>query len=247
MGRLSRCCEALVLRYTDYGEADRILSLLTAEYGLHKGFARSARKSRKRFGAAIDPFTIAVFHWQEGRGELWMLQSAELVDAHFGLRRDIKRLALASYGVELAELLLREGEPQPQVYTLMRSFLAGLGRDGDLQTARLLLELRLIFLLGYMPHLLHCSACDKSFDQESVAFDIMRGGSLCPDCRRADDERYSLATMGSLARTLKVPYDHFDGFRYSPKTCREARGIFDQILRMILPREPKSLKFLDRL
>ncbi len=120
--------EALVLRYTDYGEADRILTLLTLEQGVQKGFARGARKSRKRFGATLEPFTKAVFQWRDGRGDLWLLQEADLIEAHFGLRQDISRLSLASYGVELVELLLREGEPQREVYELLDCFLAYLSQ-----------------------------------------------------------------------------------------------------------------------
>jgi DNA repair protein RecO (recombination protein O) len=113
---------------------------------------------------------------------LLSLQDAELVDAHFGLRSDIKRLALASYGVELIELLLEEGEVYQLIYELLCGFLAYLDQAGELSSARLLLELRLVYLLGYIPHLLHCSECLKIFHNETIRFDANRGGSLCHDC-----------------------------------------------------------------
>ena len=46
---------AIILHHTDYGEADRIVTFLTPDHGRLKGFARAARKSRKRFGAALEP------------------------------------------------------------------------------------------------------------------------------------------------------------------------------------------------
>jgi len=247
MGRQDKRCEALVLRYSDYGEADRILTLLTAEHGLQKGFARSARKSRKRFGATLEPFTKAVFHWREGRGDLLSLQGADLVDAHFGLRHDIKRLALAGYGVELVELLSEEGEPFPRVYELLSSFLGYLDHGGNFEAARLLFELRLIYLLGYIPHLLHCSDCLRVFNHEDIRFDANRGGSLCLDCADSTSLIISLGTVGSLARSLKVAHDHFNGFQFGEKTCREAHLALEQVLGLVLPREPKSLKFLAQL
>ena len=240
-------CEALVLRYTDYGESDRILTLFTAEYGLQKGFAKAARKSRKRFGATLEPFTQAVFQWKQGRGTFWLLQDAELISSRLGLRDDLQHLALASYGVELVTLLLEEGEAHQLIYELLCSFLDYLNQGGDLAIARLLFELRLVYLLGYMPHLLHCSECLKIFDHELIRFDSNRGGSLCQDCAGSAGISVKLGTVGSLARSLKVVHRQFEGFHFGQKTLQEAGLILHQVLQQILPREPKSLKFFSQL
>jgi DNA repair protein RecO (recombination protein O) len=239
-------CEAVVLHHTNYGEADIILTLFTAEYGLQKGFARAARKSRKRFGAVLDPFTQAVFQWKTGRGDLWLLQEADLVNSRFGIRSDFQRLALASYGSELVTLLLEDDEPHLVIYELLCSFLDYLEKGGELRIARLLFELRLIYLLGYMPHLLHCSECLKIFSNESIRFDSVRGGSLCLDCAGPTGTAVDLRTVGSLARSLKVVHHRFDGFQFGDTTIREAGQILDQVLRQVLPKEPKSLQFLTR-
>ena len=85
-----RISEAIVLRHIDYGEADRIVSLLTLDQGLLKGFARGARKSRKRFGPALEPFAQVRVTWKDGgRGDLVSLQEAELVDLRTGLRGEM--------------------------------------------------------------------------------------------------------------------------------------------------------------
>lgn len=238
-------CEALVLRHINYGESDLILTLFTAQHGLQKGFAKAARKSRKRFGAVLEPFTQAVFQWKEGRGAFWLLQEAELITSRFGLRSDLQRLALASYGVELIGLLLEEGESHPLIYQLLCSFLDYLEQDGDAKCARLLLELRLIYLLGYMPHLLHCSECLKIFDNELIRFDANRGGSLCLDCAGSAGIPVELGTIGSLARSLKVSHQQFYGFSFGQTTLQQSGLILAQVLQQILPREPKSLKFLS--
>ncbi len=245
MEYISRRCEALVLNHTNYGESDIILTLFTAEYGLLKGFAKAARKSRKRFGAVLDPFTQAVFLWKSGRGSFLLLQEAELLNSRFGLRGDFQRLALASYGVELVSLLLEEGEPSLRIYELLCSFLDHLEQGGDVSCAKLLFELRLIYLLGYIPHLLHCSECLKIFTDEMIRFDTNRGGSLCLDCAGVNGLSIDLGTVGSLARTLKVTHRRFEGFSFSQKTLQQGHLILAQVLQQILPREPKSLKFLS--
>ncbi len=160
------------------------------------------------------------------------------------MRNDFQRLALASYGAELVTLLLEEAEPHPLIYELLCAFLDYLDCGGQLEVAKLLFELRLVYLLGYMPHLLHCSECLKIFSHESIRFDSSRGGSLCLACAGALGFDISLATAGSLARSLKVTHHQFDGFHFSGQTVFEAGRILSQVLQQVLPREPKSQQFL---
>lgn len=240
-------CEAVILRHIDYGESDRIISLLTADSGLQKGFAKAARNSRKRFGSSLEPFSQVIVFWRAGRGSLWLLQEAELLNPRTGLRTDLHRLALASYGVELVELLVEEAEAHPLIFELLCHFLDHLDQGGDADAARLLFELRLVYLLGYIPHLLHCSECLKIFAIEPVRFDASRGGSLCLDCAGAGGLVVDLKTIGSLARTLNVSHRQFSGFKFGETTRLEAGRMLAQVLSLVLPREPKSLKFLQQL
>lgn len=245
-GRIRRS-EALVIRHLDYGEADRIVTLLSPEQGLFKGFARAARKSRKRFGVSLESFNHIVVQWRPGRGELCTLLDAEVRQARPGLRGDLHAFALACYGVELLELLLHEGEAHPDIYRLSQAFLDFLEQDGDYAVARILLELRLVQQLGYIPHLLHCSECFTYFDVPRVGFSAERGGSLCPDCVGHSGALWlSLGTLGSLSRSLQAPIDLFQGFRFGATTLQEGRRLLSEVLQKILPRPPKSIQFLQQ-
>ncbi len=247
MSRALLRCEGVVLRHINYAEADRIATIFTAEWGIKKGFARSARASSKRFGPALEPFTQAMFYWRQGKGELWSLQEADLITTRNGLRADLDRLALAGYGVELVEMLVGDGENHQRIYELLCSYLNYLDRGGDHAVARLLFELRMVYLLGYIPHLLHCSECLKIFDNEPIRFDSRRGGCLCLDCAGGKGIVVGLGSIGSLARSLRVSHQQFEGFKLGETTIRDAGLILSQVLRRILPREPNSLKFLSGL
>lgn len=239
--------EALVMRHIDYGESDRIVTLLTPEQGMIKGFARAARKSRKRFGVCLEPFCRIEVQWRAGRNDLCALQDAELLDARSGLRGDLTSFALACYGVELVELLLHEGEPHPEIFQLINAYLDYLCGDGDTMVARLLFELRLIQQLGYVPHLVHCSECFEVFTSDAlVAFNAERGGSLCLSCAGTSTCLHlSVGTLGSLARTLLTPIALFEGFRFGKKTLEEGAMLLDSVFKRVLPRPPKSLSFLQ--
>ena len=239
--------EAIILRHTPYGEADLVVSFFTSEHGLMKGFARNARRSRKRFGPALESFAQVVMHWtQRTRGELLELKEAELVDLRGGLRTNLEALALAGYGVELSEVFAVEGVDHATEYRLLRSYLDHLQKQGASREARLLMELRLLQLSGTIPHILHCAECYAVFRDGEVAFEVEKGGSLCDACAsRFPDLRVHVATLGSLSRCLQTRLEVFDDFRLSEQTLEEGLRMTRAALAPHFSRPLKSLEFLD--
>jgi DNA repair protein RecO (recombination protein O) len=197
---------AIILHHTDYGEADRIVTFLTPEHGRLKGFARAARKSRKRFGAALEPCAEVQMHWTaRGSGDLVSLRDAELVDLHSGLRRDLETLTLAGYGCELTDVLFDESGVGVEVFHLLQAFLAHLDKEGYSVEARLLMELRMLSVAGYLPHLQHCADCSGPLPNGQVGFSAALDGSLCPDCDAGRAtlkiDRMTLGTFGKIMQT----------------------------------------------
>lgn len=241
--------DAIVLRHLDYGEADRIVTLLTPDHGRLKGFARGARKSRKRFGPALEPFARVRLHWSRpASGELVTLKEAELVDLRAGLRRNLEAFALAAYGCELLEELLGASHEGAAAFTLLEAFLAHLDGGGSVRDARLLYELRLLNLAGYVPHLLHCSDCGGPLPEVAAAFNAERGGSLCPQCHRGERGlTVELPTLGTLARCLRSPLEIFAGVRFGAATLEQGEALVAAALQPYLPRPLKSLSFLQQL
>jgi DNA repair protein RecO (recombination protein O) len=240
---------AIVLHHTDYGEADRIVTLLTPDYGRIKGFARNARKSRKRFGPALETFAEVRLHWQRRPGsELAILQEAELVQLRVGLRGNLETLALAGYGCELTGALFDETVGAAETFTLLKAFLDHLDASGYSPEARLLLELRLLSLAGYVPHLQHCAACNAALPAGPVGFSAARNGSLCDQCGgRHTDLHVDRMTLGTLGRILQTPLDRFEGFRLSPLSRSEGLAMVGDALRCHLPGPLRSQSFLDEL
>ncbi len=241
--------DAIVLRHLDYGESDRIVSLLTREHGRLKGFARGARKSRKRFGPALEPFARVRLHWSRpASGDLASLREAELVDLREGLRRNLEGFALAAYGCELLEELLGPEHGGAAAFDLLEAFLIHLCAGGPVRDTRLLFELRLLNLAGYIPHLLHCSDCGGPLPGPEVDFSAERGGSLCPQCSAgAGPVRVDLLTLGTLARCLRAPIEQFAGVRFGATTLAQGEALLGAAMQPHLLRPLKSLPFLEQL
>ncbi|MEJ2199747.1 MAG: DNA repair protein RecO [Desulfuromonadaceae bacterium] len=239
--------EAIVLRHLDYGEADRIVTFFAPTHGRLRGFARNARSSKRRFAAALEPFASAVLAWSPARqeGGLVSLKEAELLDLRAGLRADLPAIALAAYGCELIEALFAEEEAQEQLYALLQAFLDHLSACGGSPLARLLFELRLLNLSGYIPHLLHCAVCFGGLAGPEVRFAAAQGGSLCPACAGAGSAvNVSLLTIGSIARILRGDPGNFATIRLSPQTLAEGEALVANTLGCHLLRPLRSASLL---
>jgi len=241
--------EAIVLRCVNYGDSDRIVSFLTENGYFISGYARSARRSRKRFGSSLEPFSRVSVTWEErANSTLVSLKQCDLLNLHMGLRKNLTVLSLAGYGCELLATLFPDLQENTPIYQLLLAFIEHLdGLPDNLGESRLLLELRLLHLSGHMPHLLHCSCCNYVFSEGDVCFAATAGGSLCADCSQGREMKVAVLTLGSLARCLRGPLTRFSGVRLSEKSLQEGLAIISEALKPHLARPLKSLQFLEQL
>lgn len=187
------CCTALLLSRIDFGESDRILTLLTEEKGKLSAFARGARKSRRRFMGVLEPFSLVQVTLRESRGTMHRLDEASLIDGFDTLRHDLGAMSRAAYACELTRELCRENAASCEFFSLLRAFLEGSADPVELMR----FELGALSLSGLRPHLDRCVSCGTSDGIES-RFDPEHGGRLCARCARSQGIRISNATLGIL-------------------------------------------------
>jgi len=175
------------------------------------------------------------------------LRDAELVKLRSGLRRDLETLTLAGYGCELTEALFDESGVGVEVFQLLQAFLDHLDSDGFSVEARLLMEIRMLSVAGYVPHLQHCADCFGPLPGGPVSFSAAADGSLCPDC---DSGRKTLKidrmTLGTFGRILQTPLTSFADFKLSPRSRQEGQLLLNDALSCHLQRPLKSLEMLNR-
>ena len=151
---------AVVLRAVDYGESDRVVTLLTRERGKVSAFARGARASRRRFGGALEPFTLVAAEARERAGsDLLGLDSVSVLRAHGAIRGDLARIACAGYAVELARELVRDHEPHEELLALLVDYLGALDAGPARPAALRAFELGALRAAGLMPRLDACASC----------------------------------------------------------------------------------------
>lgn len=177
--------KGIVLSRTDYGEADRIITLLTPEQGKLRLMARGVRKARSRLAGGIELFSTTDITYMNGRGEIGTLISARLIKYYSNIVKDIDRVQL---GYELIKMLHRatEDQPEPDYFDLLeQAFQALDDAKVDASLIRVWFESRLLYLAGHSPNLetdntgqvLEADAT-YNFDFDAMAFTLHPAGSF---------------------------------------------------------------------
>lgn len=172
--------QGIVLRSFPFGEADRVVVLLSPNHGKIRAVAKGVRKTKSRFGGRLEPFTHVDLVLYEGRN-LDTITQVEVIDAFPKLRTDLPSVMAAGSMVEVIDAVTQEGEYSVRAFLLLQRtlrVLEGGPPHPDLLTAFLL---RVADIVGIAPALDRCAGCGRSDGPTRFAFDA--GGVLCERCR----------------------------------------------------------------
>ncbi len=203
-----RRAEAFVLRTHPVGEADLVVTLLTAEEGRVRAVAKSARRSLKRFGAALQPLTRVTAHWQEFESDrLSRLESCDTVRSYVEEQRDPRLFHLFAYLAEVAAIFAREREADPRFFRLVGAVLEAGAGGLPPRGVRRYFDLWTLRLQGILPELERCAGCGRA-PRGAVRVAIGEGGLRCGDCAAAGEPgektvRLSAAALAAAGEALR--------------------------------------------
>lgn len=240
--------EAIVLRTLDYGDSDRIATFLTDAFGKVRGIAKGARKSRKRFANALEPFSrVNIVFSRRSRDSLALIETSEPVDHHEALRGDLEKTLLASYIVDLADHFSVEGRQNDPFYGVVRDFLRLLDREPALTEDHLrFFEIRLLVAAGFEPVLDRCTACRCEAGNGVWRFAPQQGGIRCGACGTEDPDAMpvSAGTLKTLLLGKEGELERIGRIAFTRQTAEECRSLTARFIRHLLGRELKSLQVL---
>jgi DNA repair protein RecO (recombination protein O) len=189
------------LRGVDYGESDRVVTLLTSGFGKVSFIARGARRSKKRFAGALEPLQLLRVELQRGGGRLGSLARADIARSYPRVLADLSRMAAAFAALELLRELVPEGEDDALVFATALEMLEALDA-AEVAPERLALcfQARLLSVLGFTPRLDQCGLCGKQpAPRQAAEFDPQLGHLTCQRCGGAS-ERLDAAVRVALMR-----------------------------------------------
>jgi DNA repair protein RecO (recombination protein O) len=240
--------EAVVLRHSDWGEADRLLWLYSRELGKVRAIGKGLRKPRSRKAGHLEPFTRVVLQMARGR-DLWIVTQVDTVDAYLPLKEELFRMGYASYVVELLDRFTYEEGENPALYRLLTDTLARLIREPDPFLPVRYYEIRLLDLLGFRPQLSSCSNCGKEITAEDQYFSASKGGVVCPKCgvHTTGDLPISMDSLKYLRHFQRSSFSEASRARPPQEIKQELETLVQHYLTYLLERGLNSPVFLRRL
>ncbi|PLR76993.1 DNA repair protein RecO [Bacillus sp. V3-13] len=239
-------CEGIVIKATDYGETNKIVTLYTREWGKVGVMARGAKKTNSRLSAITQLFTYGYFLIQKGSG-LGNLQQGELVSSMRSIREDIFLTAYASYIVDLTDKSTDEKKPNPYLFELLYQTLQYMNEGYDLEILTNIYEMKMLGVLGLHPVLNQCSVCGST--DGHFSFSIKEGGLICHRCEHQDPYRYQIAPATVKLLRLFQAFDlsRLGNISVKQETKDELKKVISAYYEEYSGLHLKTKKFLDQI
>ncbi|MDE3187090.1 MAG: DNA repair protein RecO [Acidobacteriota bacterium] len=239
--------EAVVLRTWPVNEADLIVSFFTRDYGRVKGLAKSALKSRKRFGGALEPMTVArAWFAERPRQELVRLDQLEIVRSPLSAPVDAVRMAVLSLYAELLDQALPEHDPQETVFRLLVSVLEQTTVEQPWMPLTYF-QLWMTRLMGLLPDITRCTACGEALHGDEISFSSHADGLFCALHRGGSASALSADSWQVAQRMLRSPVAAFAGEPWTRRRGQDMRRYTLETLERHLERRLRSAEALARL
>jgi DNA repair protein RecO (recombination protein O) len=240
--------EAIILKRTNLGEADRIVTLYTPNYGKLRAVAKGARKPRSKLGGHLEPLTHSLLVLAQGQN-LDIITQCQTRESFPPLRSDLWLTGCALYIAELVDQFTEEHTDSYPVYRLLHDVLHWICDARSPELALRYFELHLLSRLGYEPELYSCLKCRASVAPERNYFSVTDGGLLCPRCFERKPLSYTVSVDALKVARFLLAGDcaAVDRLRVRPELSRELEQLTRVYIRYILERDVKSAAFLDRM
>lgn len=241
---------AVVLRSRNLGEADRVLLLLTEDYGKLEAVAKGARRQRSRFIGNTLPFNLINGLFFTGKN-LDQLSQVDMIHSFAILREDLIKMAFASYWVELLNEFIPERENASEIFRFLLAALITLEKSAAPDLLSLAFQMRLLNYLGYQPQLDECTECGNAVN-DAMLFSARIGGIICESCASQStlDLRQTLlpilpAELSLLRLLREIDIRQLDQIPLAGVNLKSVRALIRTFIEERLDHPLKSLTFLE--
>jgi len=199
--------EAIVLRTYPLREADLLVTFFTRLEGKVRGVARSAKKSKRRFGGALEPLTyVRAYYEDRERQELTRLDSCDVIESPLASEVSYPRAVALGHLAELLDELLPDREANDDVFRLTLSVLGSL-QGPDVWMPLTYFELWLTRLMGFLPEFSECIVCGRALNGSRAYFHALADGLMCPEDKRLASSEMSSESRNLAAQMFRTPVE----------------------------------------
>lgn len=175
--------EAILMRKTELRETSLILNFYTRESGKIVGIIKGVRSPQPQFGALFEIFSLdKIVFYERKKSDIFTVSQCELIDYFPGIRRDLEKMSIASYFMEMIDTISAQGEKNEEMFNVIVESLRSLEKSSNPKKSARIFELKILKLAGMMPSLEECMVCGNGNLGMNVKFSIKSGSIVCPNC-----------------------------------------------------------------
>lgn len=179
--------QAFVLKIENRGEADQLITVFSKDFGKLEILAKAIRKINSKLRSGVEIFYLSEIEFIQGKNYK-TLTDAILIEKFDNIRRDFKKLKIAYKILEIINNLIKEQEPDRNIWQLLREFFFRLNQLKIKNFEEIILYFyfcwNLFALLGYEPELYCCLLCQKKLIPQKIFFSFKEGGLICQNCSK---------------------------------------------------------------
>jgi len=239
--------EAIVLRTYPLREADLLVTLFTRAEGKIHGVARAAKKSKRRFGGALEPLTyVRAYYEDREQRELARLDSCEILESPLASRVTYPRVIALGHVAELLDELLPDREPNDAVFRLALSVLAAM-RGSEVWLPITYFELWITRLMGYLPDLSECIVCGRPLNGSRAFFHALSDGLVCLQDKRLASSEISADSRGLADQMFRLPIERLGTISWSKTQAADLRKFLLQTLQRHIEKKLVTAGMLEKI
>lgn len=241
--------QAIILRRSDLGEADRLLTFITPDRGKMRAVAKGVRKPTAKSAGHVELYTLVELVINQGR-DLHIITQAELIEAYLPLQQDLKRIGYASLFAELIDRFTIDEMAHPEAFELLKMGLSWLCEDEiDLKLTSRYYELHLLGTMGYAPSLFDCAIGGEKLTPEDHFYSVLEGGVVCSEhaAGHINMTPLPLPIFKILRHLMRSSWDAVKILQVPPAYHHQLQRLLHNSLIYLLEKRLQSVDFLRRI
>jgi DNA repair protein RecO (recombination protein O) len=240
--------EAIIIKKTRLGEADRILTLYTPDLGKIQAVAKGVRRPRSKMAGHLELLTHSLVSLARGRN-LDTITGSQTVNSFLPLKTDLWLTSCGLYAIELVNQFTADHVENRPLFQLLLDTMHHLCQPANNELTLRYFELHLLNQVGYRPQLQQCVVCHASLQPVTNSFCPGAGGIICPDCTYSQSLSYPLSV--NALKVLRLiqgnDYPAVSRLKMNAALSQELEMVMRNYIRYLLERDVKSIAWLDSL
>lgn len=236
----------IIIKRSNFGEADRILTILTNRLGKIKAMAKGVRKIKSKMAGSLEPYMLVDLQLHEGK-TFFIVTGASIIEEYKNIHSRIKKTAQAYFVGELIDKFLEEHQKADVIFEISQQVFSAIENDEkDLVISAY--QLKIVEAAGFKPELYECIHCKEKLSAGENFWDHIEGGVICRTCQQKFHHGAEISdeAIKALRFIEQNTFQSIGKLKLDQKTELELDKILLEYIKNILERDIKSRKFLSQ-